>query len=114
MTKADADRLIEPVAKAGYTIPFPLVSGWSACNSPPMVGWPSSVDQAVRNRSADLMTFEPGMAVRISVNPPTEDRIRSLWVASACVFAETGLQSLHSYDPATLRLTPADVRRAAG
>jgi hypothetical protein len=60
------------------------------------------------------VTFEPGMAMRIRVNPHTEDRTRSLWVASACVFTETGLQSLHSYDPATLRITPADARRAAG
>lgn len=107
MTNADADRIMEPVAKAGYTVPFPLVSGWSAYNSPPMVGWPSSVDVAVRNRAVPA-TFEPGMAVRISVNPHTEDRTRSLWVASACVFTESGLESLHSYDPAVLRIVPAD------
>ncbi|MTD53695.1 M24 family metallopeptidase [Amycolatopsis pithecellobii] len=105
MTNADADRLMEPLAKAGYTVPFPLVSGWSAYNSPPMAGWPSSVDEAIRNRTVPT-TFEPGMAVRISVNPHTQDRRRALWVASACVFTETGLESLHEYDPATLRIVP--------
>jgi Xaa-Pro aminopeptidase len=104
MTRTDADRLIEPVARAGFTVPFPLVSGWSAYNSPPMVGWPSSVDEAVRNRAVYPMTFEPGMAVRISVNPYSKDGRRSLWVASACVFTEAGLQSLHEYDPAVLRV----------
>jgi Xaa-Pro aminopeptidase len=108
MTSADADRLIEPVAKAGWTVPFPLVSGWSAYNSPPMVGWPSSVDEAVRSRSASPVTFEPGMAVRISVNPHTQDGSRALWVASACVFTESGLESLHAYDPAALRIVSAD------
>ena len=43
--------LMEPLAKAGYTVPFPLVSGWSAYNSPPMVGWPTTVDEAVRDRT---------------------------------------------------------------
>jgi Xaa-Pro aminopeptidase len=95
MTSADADRLMEPIARAGWTVPFPLVSGWSAYNSPPMVGWPSQVSQQV--------TFEPGMAVRISVNPHSKDG-RALWVASACVFTETGLESLHEYDPAALRV----------
>jgi len=103
MTTADADRLMEPVAKAGYTVPFPLVSGWSAYNSPPMVGWPSSVEEGARPPSASEV-FEPGMAVRISVNPHTADRTRGLWVASACVFTETGLESLHEYDPAALRI----------
>ncbi len=103
MTNADADRLMKPLAKAGYTVPFPLVSGWSAYNSPPMVGWPSTVDEAVWKRTVPT-TFEPGMTVRISVNPHTEDRARSLWVASACAFTETGLESLHKYDPAALRI----------
>ncbi len=108
MTNKDADRLIEPVAKAGYTISLPLVSGWSTYNSPPMGGWPSSVDEERRTRFQDAMVFEPGMAVRINVNPHTEDHTRSLWVASACVFTETGLESLHEYDPAALRILPAD------
>lgn len=107
MTSADADRLIEPVAKAGWTVPFPLVSGWSAYNSPPMVGWPTTVDETIRSRSASLVPFEPGMAVRISVNPHTEDGRRALWVASACVFTENGLESLHAYDPAALRIISA-------
>jgi Xaa-Pro aminopeptidase len=108
MTSADADRVIEPVAKAGFTVPFPLVSGWSAYNSPPMVGWPSSVDESIRARSPKSVVFEPGMAVRISVNPHSQDRTRAVWVASACVFTETGLESLHSYDPAVLRVVSAD------
>jgi Xaa-Pro aminopeptidase len=95
MTSADADRLMEPIARAGWTVPFPLVSGWSAYNSPPMVGWPT--------RESAAATFEPGMAVRVSVNPHTSDG-RALWVASACVFTETGLESLHAYDPADLRV----------
>jgi len=109
MTTEDADRLIEPVAKAGYTISLPLVSGWSNYNSPPMGGWPSSVDEARRRRFNDPMVFEPGMAVRINVNPHNDDHTRSLWVASACVFTETGLESLHAYDPAALRIVPDDV-----
>lgn len=108
MTQADADRLMEPLARAGFTVPFPLVSGWSAYNSPPMVGWPDTVDEAVRNRTAPTV-FEPGMTVRISVNPHTADRSRGLWVASACVFTEDGLESLHSYDPAILRVVTGGV-----
>jgi Xaa-Pro aminopeptidase len=107
MTSADADRLIEPVAKAGWSVPFPLVSGWGAYNSPPMVGWPSTVDEGLRSKSirtANPLQFEPGMAVRISVNPHTADDSRALWVASACVFTETGLESLHAYDPTALRI----------
>ena len=49
------------------------------------------------------------MTVRISVNPHTADRARGLWVASACVFTEDGLESLHSYDPATLRVVTGGV-----
>ena len=108
MTNDDANRLIEPVAKAGYTVTLPLVSGWSTYNSPPMGGWPSSVEDAVRDRMSRPMEFEPGMAVRINVAPRTLDHKRGLWVASACVFTETGLESLHSYDPAELRVVQAD------
>jgi Xaa-Pro aminopeptidase len=107
MTGADADRLMEPVAKAGWTVPFPLVSGWSAYNSPPMVGWPSTRDEPAGNQPGASATFEPGMAVRISVNPHTRDG-RALWVASACVFTESGLESFHAYDPAVLRVVPSD------
>ncbi len=111
MTSADADRIIEPVAKAGWTVPFPLVSGWGAYNSPPMVGWPSTVDEGLRARAIRTVNpseFEPGMAVRISVNPHTQDGRRALWVASACVFTETGLESLHAYDPTVLRIMPGE------
>jgi Xaa-Pro aminopeptidase len=108
MTNEDASRLIEPVAKAGYTVTLPLVSGWSTYNSPPMGGWPSSVEDAVRERMSRPMEFEPGMAVRINVAPRTLDHKRGLWVASACVFTETGLESLHSYDPAELRVVEAE------
>jgi Xaa-Pro aminopeptidase len=108
MTNEDADRLIEPLAKAGYTVTLPLVSGWSTYNTPPMGGWPSTVDEAVRNRMSRPMEFEPGMAIRLNVAPRTEDHRRGLWVASACVFTESGLESLHDYDPATLRIVPAD------
>jgi Xaa-Pro dipeptidase len=106
MTTEDADRLMEPVARAGFTVSLPLVSGWSAYNSPPMGGWPSSVDEAVRSRMSRPMEFEPGMAVRLNVAPRTLDHRRGLWVASACVFTESGLESLHDYDPATLRIVP--------
>jgi ectoine hydrolase len=104
MTNEDANRLIEPVAKAGLTVTLPLVSGWSTYNSPPMGGWPSSADEASRNRMSRPMEFEPGMAVRINVSPRTMDHKRGLWIASACVFTETGLESLHEYDPAALRV----------
>jgi Xaa-Pro aminopeptidase len=104
MTNEDASRIIEPVAQAGYTVTLPLVSGWSTYNSPPMGGWPSSVDEAVRSRMSRPLEFEPGMAVRINVAPRTADHRRGLWVASACVFTETGLRSLHAYDPAELRI----------
>jgi Xaa-Pro aminopeptidase len=108
MTNEDASRLIEPVAKAGFTVTLPLVSGWSTYNSPPMGGWPSSVDEAVRSRMSRPMEFEPGMAVRLNVAPRTMDHSRGLWVASACVFTENGLESLHDYDPAALRIVTAD------
>jgi Xaa-Pro dipeptidase len=108
MTNADADRLIEPVAKAGCVVTLPLVSGWASYNSPPMGGWPSSVDESVRNRFTHPMVFEPGMTVRVLVSPHTKDGVRSLWVGSACVFTETGIESLHEYDPAALRIVPED------
>lgn len=104
MTTEDADGLIEPVAKAGYTVSLPLIGGWSAYNSPPMGGWTSTVDASKRARFHDSMVFEPGMAVRINVNPHTDDHTRSVWVASACVFTDTGLESLHHYNPAELRI----------
>lgn len=108
MTNEDANRLIEPVAKAGYTVTLPLVSGWSTYNSPPMGGWPSSVGDDVRSRMSRPLEFEPGMAVRINVAPRTMDHERGLWVASACIFTETGLESLHGYDPTVLRVVSGD------
>lgn len=107
MTMADANRLIEPVAKAGYTVALPLMAGYSTYNHPPMGGWPSTVDEGLRNRWDATFEFEPGVSVRMGVVLRTKDYSKGLWVASACVFTETGLESLHSYDPSELRVVDA-------
>lgn len=104
MNLGDANRLIEPVAKAGYTVALPLLAGYSTYNHPPMGGWPSVVDEGLRNRWDANFEFEPGVSIRMGVVLRTMDHSKGLWVASACVFTETGLESLHSWDPSVLRV----------
>jgi hypothetical protein len=111
MTGADADRFLEPVARAGYRHSQPLIGGFSTYNTKPWAGALAGPVQALTRPFAGFV-FEPGQGLFVIATPYQPGTRKGVWVGLTCLMTEHGLEPLsrfpvdrvHVIDPAAPEL----------